>query len=582
MARRLLSLFVVFCVAAALLPAVASAHDPTTTRTEITRRESYQVKVGEERVVTGYKDGDRIAPFTETYEEEEEYTVQGITGYKDGDRIAPFTETYEEEEEYTVQVIAGYEEVRVEPRYILVPAFNYVNVPQYEDVVTKRFTGNKKVRIPPYTKRKRVAPFTKSIEVFNYETVCVGGPGGGCIQVRVEPRYISVPAFNYVDVPAFYYVNVPQYEDVVTQRFTGYKKTRIPPYTKTKEVFNYENQPVYGPETRTRTVTRTRDVFNYEQIPVYGFVTRTRTVTRTRDVFNYEQIPIYGNKPKYETRYRTVGTGKYETTATHDAHPCPAGYYAPPLPNPMWIHITTGELTTDLNSVGIQTRTLYDLAVWEKQDETHDCHKPVRRLGSPVDVAAIVKKVVVNGVEHVANAGKVVIGGVEYVVENGKIVIDQISDIGDTLREEIIDGFEEALKQTARVGAQGICRDVVTVAAAGTVITAGLLLAGVTGGTSVIAGFASAVWIGVACENIGTWLQATSDSDDSDDDSRATPTPTPTATPTPTPTATPTPRPFDKDRDCYRYVPPTGGIGARCFIFKDGQLVVTFPDREEE
>jgi hypothetical protein len=52
------------------------------------------------------------------------------------------------------------------------------------------------------------------------------------------------------------------------------------------------------------------------------------------------------------------------------------------------------------------------------------------------------------------------------------------------------------------------------------------------------------------------------------------------STPTPNPTATPTPRPFDHNRDCYRYVPPTGGIGARCFNFDNGRLVVTFPDSD--
>ncbi len=77
-----------------LLPAAASAHDPT--RTEITRQEPYQAQE---------QDGTKTIP---------DYN------YKD------------------------------------VPAYNYVDVPQYEDVVTKKFVGNKKVRIPPYTKKERV------------------------------------------------------------------------------------------------------------------------------------------------------------------------------------------------------------------------------------------------------------------------------------------------------------------------------------------------------------------------------------------------------------------------------------------
>ncbi|WP_420619639.1 hypothetical protein [Candidatus Poriferisocius sp.] len=73
---------------------MASAHDPT--RTEITRQEPYKVQE---------RDGTKTVP---------DYK------YKD------------------------------------VPAYNYTNIPQYEDVVTKKFVGNKKVRIPPYTKKERV------------------------------------------------------------------------------------------------------------------------------------------------------------------------------------------------------------------------------------------------------------------------------------------------------------------------------------------------------------------------------------------------------------------------------------------
>jgi hypothetical protein len=70
--------------------------------------------------------------------------------------------------------------------------------------------------------------------------------------------------------------------------------------------------------------------------------------------------------------------------------------------------------------------------------------------------------------------------------------------------------------------------------------------------------------------------ESNSDDDPASEGGKALPTPVPT----PKVTATPTLRPFDSDRDCYRYVPPVGGIGARCFNFKDGQLVVTFPDSD--
>ncbi|WP_420618440.1 hypothetical protein [Candidatus Poriferisocius sp.] len=54
MARRFAFLFAVFCVAVALVPAVAGAHEPAAAEV--------QVQTGTERVVTGYKTGKRIAP----------------------------------------------------------------------------------------------------------------------------------------------------------------------------------------------------------------------------------------------------------------------------------------------------------------------------------------------------------------------------------------------------------------------------------------------------------------------------------------------------------------------------------------
>ena len=42
MFRRFLGIFAVFCIAITVLPAIAQAHDPTTTRTEITKQEPYQ------------------------------------------------------------------------------------------------------------------------------------------------------------------------------------------------------------------------------------------------------------------------------------------------------------------------------------------------------------------------------------------------------------------------------------------------------------------------------------------------------------------------------------------------------------
>ncbi len=420
--RRFLALFAVFCVTAALLPAVASAHDPTTTQTEKQKRESYQVEVGEERVIDYY------------------------------------------------------ERVRVEPKWITVPAYNYTNVPQYEDVVTKKFVGNKKVRIPPYTKSERVAPFTKTVLVYGNKltvkcTELVYGDPKSRIcwpeTVRVQTGTKTVPAYNYKQVPAYNYTNVPQYEDVVTKKFVGNKKVRIPPYTKSQEVFNYEQQPVY------------------------------KTVK------------------KYETRYRMVGTGEYETTTTHTPHACPDGQYGEPLSSEVWIHITTGEVKTKLT--GSDLVSTYHKAGWKLVDSFHKCYEAVR------EQIPSLGKIIVNGLEYVVKGGKVVISGVEYVVENGKIVIDNVSDIGNTLKEAVIDGLEEALKQTARLAAQGICRDPITAAVAGTVVLAGALLAGVSGGASLAAGLLTSAWIGVACLNIKEWLETT-DSDD-DDSSQSVPAP---------------------------------------------------------
>lgn len=85
MARRFAFLFAVFCVAVALVPAVAGAHEPAAAEV--------QVQTGTERVVTGYKTGKRIAPFTESYEVVEPYTFTVTIGTKRV-RVAPFTQKY--------------------------------------------------------------------------------------------------------------------------------------------------------------------------------------------------------------------------------------------------------------------------------------------------------------------------------------------------------------------------------------------------------------------------------------------------------------------------------------------------------
>ncbi len=182
--RRFLALFAVFCVAAALLPAVASAHDPT--RTEITRQEPYEAQEQDgTKTVPDYNYKDVPAYNYVDVPQYEDVVTKKLIGYKNV-RIPPFTKSERIPPYTTTKPVYNYEtqciwlgcfQVRVPPtsitvslfNYKTVPDYNYAKVPQYEDVVTKKFIGNKKVRIPPYTKKERVAPFTK--EVPKYKTV---------------------------------------------------------------------------------------------------------------------------------------------------------------------------------------------------------------------------------------------------------------------------------------------------------------------------------------------------------------------------------------------------------------------------
>ncbi len=460
--RRCLALFAVFCVAAALLPAAASAHDPTTTRTEKQKRESYQVEVGEERVIDYYQ------------------------------------------------------RVRVEPKWITIPAYNYTNVPQYEDVVTMKFVGNKKVRIPPYTKSERVAPFTKTVPVYGNKltvkcTELVYGDPKSRIcwpeTVRVQTGTKTVPAYNYKQVPAYNYTNIPQYEDVVTKKFVGNKKVRIPPYTKSQEVFNYEQQPVY------------------------------KTVK------------------KYETRYRMVGTGEYETTTTHTPHTCTPPKVLqghddcvdPPDPTPDPVSCPTGyqtlaTLPTTVQRPGSNEEAkvateqqikdnpgMVNYAVHQQRlNATSDCYTLVypEILESDFDLLGVI----IDGVTWFYKEGeKFVENGVEYVVKGGKraleIAEDYVLSPAEEAAKAAVDAAIKALETTDRFLETALCNYVggaivivsttspnlaANPVAVRTLSAAALATAG---STATIAGIAVAAAVLGYCA-----YKANSGSDDSDDD----------------------------------------------------------------
>lgn len=405
------------------LVSVAEAHELAPT--------AHQVQVGTERVLDGYKNGKQIG---------------------------------------TKQVLTG---------YTTVPAYNYVNVPIFEDVVTKKLTGNKKVRIPPLTKLERIAPFRRKIELFNYENRQVCVPRGGCatVRVRVNPKWKWVPAYNYV--------NVPQFEDVVTKKFVRFEKTRIPPYTKSAPV--YDTQPVY------------------------------------------EQVPVYKTVPKYETQYRCPAD--HSLRGGKCLHPTPTttptseGGGTPPTPTPTPTTTTVGTKTTYTKCYTEPTSDLFylphgDEHLFLSTKEAND--RFIRgQQGIPVDWEQVsstcyrpyfdnkkgpgsnaVRDAIETTVSALATASKAALN---------LLCSDPVSYIGGSA---IIGG---ASGGAAAAAGANIARAAI----------AGSVAAGIVYGT---------------CVGTAGW-RADNDNDNSDDEGGTTPTATPTATATPTttPTAQPTP-----------------------------------------
>ncbi|MXZ84296.1 MAG: hypothetical protein F4Z02_01390 [Acidimicrobiia bacterium] len=319
--------------------------------------------------------------------------------------------------------------------------------------------------------------------------------------MRVEPRWITVAAY--------YYVDVPQYEDVVTKKFVGYKKTRIPPYTKSVEVFNYENQPVY------------------ESQPIY------------------EQVPVYKTVTKYETQYRcpadhNLKNGKcvHPKTTKPDPTPiavsCSAGQYAPPLPDgqngrePVWIHITTQKVIdhATYQQVGLTSRSLYEQPAWEKVGTAPECYTPKLKEATKVNVVELI------------------IDGITYVIESGKAVIKAASDLAGKAKDAVEKAsrtYAENLYRTARLAFDAFCSapgQVLSGAVAGYALaqttiaasaTAALAASSVTvvaaGATAIVAVSAAAIagtaiWLGCkyVIDNIVPDTDDDSDTDDSDTD----------------------------------------------------------------
>ena len=172
--------------------------------------------------------------------------------------------------------------------------------------VTERQSYTVQVRVPPLTKRVRVAPFTKTY--MGMETYTYTARVRYCVQYDVEFGSGCVK-YGYRN-----------------EQRTGVRETLI-----TEPVYRYESQPVYNyrDEVRYRNVTRTvyRDETRTRQVccrPVTRVVTVTRTVRDTQSAVPEASCAAAGYSLNSSSRCaRPVGTRLGAA-----GHRCAAGWAA--------------------------------------------------------------------------------------------------------------------------------------------------------------------------------------------------------------------------------------------------------------
>ena len=114
----------------------------------------------------------------------------------------------------------------------------------------------------------------------------------------------------------------------------------------------------------------------------------------------------------------------------HADHPCPANTYAKPLPENPTVALINGSyqfVTPEMEKQGRGKHS--EPAHWKLVDSVHKCYQAVsifadRKPGSiltPLKKIKSLKKIVINGVEHIVNAGKITINGITYTITEGKI-----------------------------------------------------------------------------------------------------------------------------------------------------------------
>ena len=199
----------------------------------------------------------------------------------------------------------------------------------------------------------------------------------------------------------------------------------------------------------------------------------------------------------------TDTTAPMNTLNHHVAHKCPTSHnYTPPLPDLLWIHITT-EAVIDYSvyqNLDLVSRSYYEYPAWEQLDDTHDCHKPV--LGTSTNLV------------------KVIVDGVTYIIERGKAVIKKAANLAGKAKDAVEEAsriYAENLYRTARAAFDVLCSapgQVISGAVAGYALaqtaiaasaSASLAAASVTittgGATAIVAISASAIagtaiWLG--------------------------------------------------------------------------------------
>ena len=107
----------------------------------------------------------------------------------------------------------------------------------------------------------------------------------------------------------------------------------------------------------------------------------------------------------------------------HETHNCPASHnYTPPLSRIWIVQTVDGPLHVTEEQVKQNPHVIAngELAVWEKQDDTHNCYKPVLPKAKKINITEIF----INGYKYVVKGGKFVYNNVEYrITEAGKVVI---------------------------------------------------------------------------------------------------------------------------------------------------------------